>query len=67
MQEEYFSIDEAAREVGCSRATMWNLVKRHNLTTFKRPLDRKKYVRKVDIHQLLSTFVPEAPNTQEAA
>ena len=67
MQEEYFSIDDAAREIGCSRATMCNLIKRNNLTTFKRPLDRKKYVRKADVQQLLSTFVPESPNTQKAA
>ena len=56
--EEYISVDEAAQRMGRSRATMWNLIRRYELPTFRRPGDRRTYVQTKDIDRLMGTFEP---------
>ncbi|MPZ24450.1 MAG: helix-turn-helix domain-containing protein [Dehalococcoidia bacterium] len=58
MTEEYLSVDQAAEYMGRSRATIWNLIRRHRLPTFKRPLDRKTYVLKADLEKVMTSFEP---------
>ena len=58
-EEEYLSVDEAAGAIGRSRATIWNLIRRYNLETFRRSMDRKTYVRRADVERLArGTFEP---------
>ncbi len=45
MTDEYLSVDEAAKEMEVSRATMWKWVKRHELATFRFMGDRKTFLR----------------------
>lgn len=58
MAEDYLSVDQAAEHMGRSRATIWNLIRRHRIPTFKRPLDRKTYVLKADLEKISTSFEP---------
>ena len=67
-EEEYLSVDEAAEAIGRSRATIWNLIRRYNLETFRRSMDRRTYVRRADIEQLArGTFEPRPREASAAA
>ena len=58
-EKEYLTVDEAAKAIGRSRATIWNLIQRYNLETFRRSMDRRTYVRRADIEQLArGTYKP---------
>ena len=56
--EEYISVDDAARRMGRSRATIWNLIRRYELPTFRRPGERRSYVQAKDIDRLMGAFEP---------
>lgn len=62
MAEDYLSVDQAAEYMARSRATIWNLIRRHQLPTFKRELDRKTYVLKTDLEKVVTRFEPREAN-----
>lgn len=41
-EQDYLDIDQAAAELGVSRATVWNLVRRHGLARYRVPARGKK-------------------------
>lgn len=43
---------------------MWRLVKRYNLETFRRPLDRRAYLRRADVERLHRTFEPRSKSDE---
>ncbi len=55
-QDDYLSIEEAANLLNRHTGSVWRLIRRYNLPTFRRPMDRKAYVRKSDIEKLEGTF-----------
>lgn len=42
LEQDYLDIEQAAAELGVSRATVWNLVRRHGLTRYRVPARGKK-------------------------
>lgn len=57
-QEEYLTIDEVALLLSRSVPTVWRLIRAHELQTFRKPLDRRTYVRKGDVERALTGFTP---------
>jgi len=49
---EYLDLYEAATELGISMATMWALLKRHNIVRYKLPGKRRAMIRRSDLEQL---------------
>jgi excisionase family DNA binding protein len=52
MGKDYLSMDEAAAELGVSRATLWKWLKRHDIGMFRLLGDRRTLVRRADIEEL---------------
>jgi excisionase family DNA binding protein len=52
MAKDYLSVDEAAEELGVSRATVWNWIKRTEMPTFRVIGDRRTMIRRSDIETL---------------
>ncbi len=52
VSQEYMSVDEAAAELGISRATVWKWLRRHEVKTFRVLGDRRTLVRRADVEQL---------------
>lgn len=46
-------IDEVAKEFGVSRYTVYRLIRRHSLETYKQAGDRRTYVNRDDIRPLV--------------
>jgi DNA-binding transcriptional MerR regulator len=46
------SIDEAEREFGVSRATLYRYIQKGELQTFHRGMDRRAYLRRTDLETL---------------
>ena len=49
---EYLDLYEAAAELGISMATMWSLLKQHNIVRYKLPGKRRAMIRRSDVEQL---------------
>lgn len=49
---EMVTIDEAEHEFGMKRATIYKYAKRGDITTYRRPGDRKSYVRRDEMRRL---------------
>lgn len=58
--DQYLPVLDAAQRLGCSRATIWNLIRRHALPTYRRPGDRRTYLRVRDVEHL-GIFEPRRP------
>ncbi len=52
MSQDYLSVDEAANELGVSRATVWKWLRRHDIDTFRVFGDRRTLIRRADIARL---------------
>jgi len=52
MSKDYLSVDEAAAELGVSRATLYKWVKRNDIGTFRIVGDRRTLMRRVDVEKL---------------
>ena len=50
--EELIAVDEAAEELGVSRATVWNWIRRYELPTYRRPGERRTLLRRADVARL---------------
>lgn len=50
--DELIAIDEAAMELGVSRATVWNWIRRYELPTYRRPGERRTLLRRADVARL---------------
>lgn len=60
--QRYLTIEEAADRLGRSAPTVWRLIRQYRLQTYRRPLNRKSFVREADIDELLRMTMPrEAP------
>ena len=49
-----YTLNEAAAMLECKRATVYNLIKRHNLTRYYRDGDRRTYLTFTDLLKLAS-------------
>lgn len=49
---EYVTVDEAGEMYRIHRVTVYDLVKRHGLTIYRRPGDRHSYLRRKELEQL---------------
>ena len=58
MPEDFLTVEEAASALARSVPTIWRLIRKHKLQTFKRPMDRRTYVRRGDLEGLTSEFTP---------
>jgi excisionase family DNA binding protein len=63
--DQYISVDEAAEEMGVSRATIWKWIARQEMQTFRFVGDRRTFVRKEDIDQIRGPI--PIPATKKAA
>jgi len=45
----YVALDDAAKELGISRALLWRLVKQRGITRYKQPGERRTLVRRADL------------------
>ncbi len=52
MENTYISVDDAAADIGVSRATVWKWIKRYEMPTFRFLGERKTFVRRADIDRL---------------
>lgn len=52
MSQEHLSVDEAAAELGVSRATLWKWLRRHEIQTFRALGDRRTLLSRSDIARL---------------
>lgn len=59
--EDYLAIDEVTTTLGKSRATVWRLIRQHNLTTFRLPPDRRTFLRRADVPILGQPVPPGRP------
>jgi excisionase family DNA binding protein len=63
--DQYISVDEAAEEMGVSRATIWKWIARQEMQTFRFVGDRRTFVRREDIDQIRGPI--PIPATKKAA
>ena len=52
MGQDYLSVDEAAAEVGVSRATLYKWIRRNEIGTFRIVGDRRTLIRRTDVEKL---------------
>lgn len=52
MREEYVSVEEAAALLGVAKVTVWRLIRRYGLQTFRILGERATFVRRADIEPL---------------
>jgi len=52
MGQDFLSVDEAAAEVGVSRATLYKWIKRNEIGTFRILGDRRTLMRRADVDRL---------------
>jgi excisionase family DNA binding protein len=52
MPENFLTVDEAAKELGVHRVTMWQEVSRLDLPTFRFFGERKTFLRREDVDRL---------------
>ncbi len=57
--EELIAVDEAARELGVSRATAWKWIRRFGLATYRRPGERRTLLRRADVARLAEPMPAE--------
>lgn len=50
--EGYTSVGQVATELGVSEATVWNLIRQHELDRYKFPGNRKTWIARDDIAKL---------------
>ncbi len=50
--DEYIDTYAAAEELGVSRATIWNLIRRHNVERFRIPGELRTVIRRSDLQKM---------------
>ncbi len=50
--EEFIDTYAAAEEIGVSRATIWNLIRRHQVERFRLPGELRTVIRRSDLAKL---------------
>ena len=58
---EFVDTFQAAEELGVSRATIWNLIKRYQITRFRRPGEARTLIRRADLERLREPVPLDAP------
>ncbi len=48
-QDEYLTIDEVATALHRSRPVVFERIRRHGITTYRLPPDRRTFVRRIDL------------------
>ena len=57
---EYLTLEDAAARIGRSKPTLWRLIKRFDIPTYRRPMDRRAYVKPADVDRIREVFIPRA-------
>jgi excisionase family DNA binding protein len=52
LSQDYVSADEAAQELGVSRATLWRWIKLRDIGTYRVLGDRRTLIRRTDVAKL---------------
>lgn len=52
MPEEYIDTYQAAEELGISRATLWKLLARYEMTSYRLPGNRRTLLKRSDVDKL---------------
>ncbi len=58
---EWIDLYEAADELGVSQATMWNLLKRHEIDRYRPPGKRRTVIKRTDFERLREPVKLDAP------
>lgn len=61
MAGNMLSVEEASAELGVSRATVWNWIRRNRITTFRVVGDRKTLIRREDVERMREPVPIEEP------
>lgn len=56
--DDYLTIDEAAETLQRSKPTLWRLIAKYGIQTYRRPMDRRTYVKSSDLERIRATFLP---------
>ena len=59
--EGYVTVKEAATELGVSEATMWNLLKRHEIDRYRLPGYRETRITRGDLERLRQPIKLDTP------
>ena len=59
MSQDYLSVDQAAEELGVSRATIWKWIRRSETPTFRVLGDRRTMVRRTDVDAMRQPILIE--------
>ena len=59
--EGYVTVKEAAAELGVSEATMWNVLKRHEIDRYRQPGYRETRIKREDLERLRQPIKLDAP------
>ncbi len=59
--DEYIDTYAAAEELGVSRATIWNLIRRHNVDRYRIPGELRTVIRRADLEKLRQPIKLDAP------
>ena len=64
MDARFVAVDDAARALGVSRATVWNWIRRYGLETFRLPGERRTLLRREDVARLAEPVPAAAVRTR---
>ena len=61
MAGNMLSVEEASAELGISRATVWNWIRRNRITTFRVVGERRTLIRREDVERMREPVPIEEP------
>ena len=67
MAEDFITVNDAAKLLGRTVSTVWRLIQKYELETFKRSMDKRTYVRRTDIERLAGGLFERRPREASAA
>lgn len=60
-------INDAAEEIGCSRATLWKYIRERGIPTFRTMTDRRTYIARTSLEELKRPIPHDPGNEGKAA
>jgi len=59
--DDYLTVEEGAGDLGVSEATMWNLIKQHEIDRYRFPGNRRTHIKREDLERLRQPIKLDAP------